>query len=417
MSAVCTQPKARPKTGSKAALVGEAVELVAAVEHDLRLAAVAAVDAIEQMHRSRVFYEQGHASARIMYQHLAGVSGAEAHRLDKIRRMVADSGLIDAEWRNGRLSIDKAALLGNAFANPRTRDRFAIDQRYFIKKARRFGYVRFKKIIARWLEVHDVDGSPPDADPTHERRNASCRQEFTKAWRVEASLGSIQGSRFNEILRGYAKAAFDHDWTAAQQIHGPDTSLDKLARTHNQRMADALCQMAEDAVASNKTSVKVKRVHNIVWSAETYEELLRRWVDAPARLLNPDQYIITDLDGHPLAAAAAFADSLVQSVRRVVQNAVGVTINLGRSQRLFTGLARLGVELSTTECYWPGCHISTSQCHIDHLRPAARSGCTNQQNGLPACPRHNRVKERGYTVTRLPDGDIHITTPNGETVH
>ena len=107
----------------------------------------------------------------------------------------------------------------------------------------------------------------------------------------------------------------------------------------------------------------------------------------------------------------------MQSVRRVVQNAAGVTINLGRSQRLFTGLARLGVELSTTECYWPGCHISTSQCHIDHLRPAARSGCTNQQNGLPACPRHNRVKERGYTVTRLPNGDIHITTPNGETVH
>ena len=84
--------------------------------------------------------------------------------------------------------------------------------------------------------------------------------------------------------------------------------------------------------------------------------------------------------------------------------------------RFFTGLARLGVQLSTRECYWPGCHVPTSDCQIDHLRQAARGGLTNQLNGLPACQRHNRLKERGYTVTRGPDGDITITTPNGETV-
>ena len=116
-------------------------------------------------------------------------------------------------------------------------------------------------------------------------------------------------------------------------------------------MADALSQLAADAVNSDKPSAPVKRVHNIVWAAEAYEDLLRRWVDGASRILDPDTYRISDLDGHPLAATAAFADSLVSSVRRVVQNAAGVTINMSRDVRLFTGLARLGVQLTTTECY------------------------------------------------------------------
>jgi len=392
-----------------------AAELFNQVEQARRFAAVAAVDAMAQIESARAFYEHGHANSRVMFAHIAGVSGAEAHRLDKIRRMITDAGLIQREWRDGRLSVDKAALLGQAFANPRTRDRFLLDQRWFIKKTRRFGYVRLKKIVARWLEVHDQDGSDPAADPSFERRKASLHQDhFSKAWRLEADLGSMQGSMFNETLRDYLQAEFHRDWTAAEAIHGNDTCHELLARTHEQRMADALCQIAVDARNSDKPSVPVTRVHNIVWTAETYEELLRRWVNAPARLVDPDRYNIADLDGHPLLASAAFADSLTSSLRRVVQNAASVTINMGRTTRLFTGLARLGIQLGTTECYWPGCHVPTTRCEMDHTRPAARGGPTNQTNGLPACKRHNRFKERGYTVTRTHHGDITITTPTGQ---
>ena len=395
----------------------QAVELFDSVERARRLTAVAAVDAMAQIDAARAFYDHGHANAKVMFAHVAGVSGSEASKLDKIRRMVAHAELISAEWRTGRLSVDKAALLGRAYANPRSRDRFLLDQKWFIKKARRFGYVRLKKIVARWLEVHDVDGSPPEADPSHERRFARLHQDhFSKAWKLEASLGSMQGSTFNETLRAYLEAEFQLDWAAAEQVHGPDTCLSLLARTHDQRMADALSQLAADAVNSDKPSAPVKRVHNIVWAAEAYEDLLRRWVDGASRILDPDTYRISDLDGHPLAATAAFADSLVSSVRRVVQNAAGVTINMSRDVRLFTGLARLGVQLTTTECYWPGCHVPTSRCQIDHLRPATRGGLTEQLNGLPACQRHNRFKERGYTVTRAADGTITIKTPTGDLI-
>lgn len=395
----------------------EAVELIGAVEHLRRLAAVAAVDAMQQIHASRTFYEHGHASARVMFAHVASVSGAEAHRLDKIRRMVATCDDIAASWRTGALSLDKAALLARAFANPRTRDRFLLEQRRFLKQARRFGFVGFERFVARWVEVNDQDGPDPAADPSHERRNLSLQQDyFSKAWKLDASLGSLAGSTFNETLSAYIEAEFLHDWAEAEKIHGAKTTRDHLVRIDTQRRADALCQMAADAVNSDKPSAPVKRVHNVVWNAETLEELLRRWVNAPARILDAGNYNISDIDGHPIDAGAAFADLLVSSFRRVVQNAAGVTIDLSTDARFFSGLARLGVMLATTECYWPGCHLPTSQCQIDHLRPAARGGPTNQLNGLPACKRHNRFKERGHTVKRESNGTITITSPTGERI-
>ncbi len=387
----------------------QAIDTIEAVESARRLTAIAAVDVLTSIDLSRSFYDHGHASARVMYAHIAGVSSAEAHRLDQIRRMTSAADIVDTAWRNAELSVDKAALIAKAFANPRTRDQFLLDQTWFVKQARRFGTKRLTKIVARWLEVHDDDGPNPGNDPSFEKRRAWLAQDhFSKAWKLDAELGSLQGSIFNQIFRAYVKAEFDHDWAQAQELHGADTCVDLLARTNQQRCADALCQIAEDAANSDKPSAPVKRVHNIVWNADTYEELLRRWINAPARMLDPDTYNITDIDGHPIAALAAFADSLVSSLRRVVQDAAGVTINMSTDVRLFSGLARHGVTLATTECYWPGCSVPTSSCHIDHLRPAARGGPSDQLNGLPACPRHNWLKERGYTVTRQPDGTIII---------
>ena len=415
-----------PAIGSLAAVVAvkpgkvagasAACGLIDSVELLRRLAAVATVDVLEQIHVSRTFYDQGHANARVMFAHIAEVSGAEAHRLDKIRRMVDTCELINNVWRAGDLSIDKAGVLGRAFANPRTRDRFMLDQAYFLKHAGRRNVKRFEQRVARWAELHDCDGPDPAPDPSHERRDFNIRQEpFAKAWKIDGSVGSLDGSTFHETWQAYVDAEFAHDWARAEKLHGPDTSRNLLDRTDAQRRADALIQMAADAVNSDKPSAPIKRVHNIVWNAKTLEELIRRWVNSPARILDPDSYNISDLDGHPIAASEAFADLLVSSFRRVIQNAAGVTINMSQDTRLFTGLARLGVQLTTTQCYWPGCCVPTSRCHIDHLKPAARGGTTEQTNGLPACPRHNRLKERGYTVTRQPNGTI--TTPTGEPIH
>ncbi|MEO6628928.1 MAG: HNH endonuclease signature motif containing protein, partial [Aquihabitans sp.] len=93
------------------------------------------------------------------------------------------------------------------------------------------------------------------------------------------------------------------------------------------------------------------------------------------------------------------------------------TIDLGRRSRLFRGPAALATRLGNTHCYWPGCHVPVSNCQIDHLIPWANPGNspgqTNPHNGGPACAKHNRHKERGFTVNRDPNGNWHTHRPNG----
>lgn len=285
-----------PRVGSSS----QAVELIGVVERARRLMAVSAVDVLDQIHTTGSFYEHGHANARVMFAHVAGVSGTESHRLDQIRRMISEAEHIAKVWRQADLSVDKAVLLGRAFANPRTRHRFLLDQVWLLKQARRDSVKRFTRTIARWVELHDVDGTNPGADPSFERRNAWLSQDhFSKTWKLDAELGSIQGSLFNQTLDAYIEAEFAKDWAEAEKLHGTDVCTALLARTNAQRSADALCQIAADAINSNKPSAPVKRVHNICWTAETFEELCRRWTSAPAQPLDPGTYNISDLDGNP----------------------------------------------------------------------------------------------------------------------
>ena len=111
----------------------------------------------------------------------------------------------------------------------------------------------------------------------------------------------------------------------------------------------------------------------------------------------------------------AVANALVGHVRRVVIDAEGTVIDLSRRRRLFTGAAALAVKLASSECYWPGCHVPVTDCQSDHLIPWADhgGGSTNPGNGGPACGRHNRMKERGFTAWRDPAGQWHTYRPDG----
>lgn len=90
-------------------------------------------------------------------------------------------------------------------------------------------------------------------------------------------------------------------------------------------------------------------------------------------------------------------------------------IDHGRRQRLFTGPAQLAVRLSSTHCYWPGCNVPVSRCQSDHLTAynGPQQGSTNPGNGGPACGKHNRAKEHGFTPWRDQAGNWHVQRPDG----
>ena len=394
----------------------EGIELLEAVERHRRLAAVAAVDALVEIDRSGAYLEHGHANARTMIKHVCRVSSAQANRFDKIARMVRACGQIEAAWRRGKLSEDQAAVLARAYANPRVRDRIVANQSWFLKQAKR-PFATFEKRVAQWVNLADDDGAAPKPDPSHVQRDVAIVQDhFAKQWSLRGSFGSLQGSQVHQVWGAYVDAEFFADWAAAEAEHGPATCRDLLPRTDAQRRADAFAQICADAAANPNRSVAMATEHVVVWSAASLEEMIRRFAGGTPRPINPDTHMCRSLDGNSLDETAAFADFVVSKFRRVVQDARSVCVDMSETQRFFTGLARLGVQLSADTCYWPGCDRPVVQCQADHLRPAARGGPTDQCNGAPACQHHNRTKERGYTVTRRNDGTIEVRTPTGELI-
>ena len=244
-------------------------------------------------------------------------------------------------------------------------------------------------------------------------RKATLKQDpLTLTWGLEGRFASQMGAQVEEIFAHYRAAELAADWDKARAEHGDEACAADLPRTADQRSADALWQVFQDAASAPNTAVPPDFCHDIVWSSDAYEEMLRRLDGEPVRPLDPDTYRCETLTGIPLEPYEAAAHSLVSKVRRVVVDAAGTVIDLGTA-RNFTGSARKAVQLHSTHCVWRGCHVPVDRCQTDHTLAHGRGGRTNPGNGAPLCGRHNRLKETGYRLWRDPTGQWHTYRPDG----
>lgn len=163
---------------------------------------------------------------------------------------------------------------------------------------------------------------------------------------------------------------------------------------------------------------------NIVIDQDTFEDELRRACDETVEHdpnANVDERVCHTTDGTPLHPSDVLAAAMIGLVRRVVVDAAGTVIDLGRRRRLFTGSSRQAALLRAflrepggLGCFWPGCDGGSRQ--IDHRHAAATGGPTDVANSDPYCGTHNRLKETGYKPVRHPAGTWTIHRPDGEPI-
>jgi hypothetical protein len=115
-------------------------------------------------------------------------------------------------------------------------------------------------------------------------------------------------------------------------------------------------------------------------------------------LISPDHVMRVLLEGY---------------VRFVIHNDEGVPIHWGRQRRMFEGAARDAVMCLAPRCTHPGCAVRGHRNQSDHLKPWSEGGETSPDNGAPRCPRHNRLRNHGYTVHRDSSGHWHTYRPDG----
>ncbi len=392
----------------------DAIEVIREVEALRRTAEAVAVDALAAVDRTGAYAPDGHVSAKTMVRHYAKLSAGTAAGRAKEAKVCAALPEVAKRFRCGRFGVEQLQLLARVHSNPRVRDRMPEFEEWFIKQHDRHRFVDFERLVRRWEKLADEDGAVPRAQRIHERRTARFNNEFDGSWKLDGAFGSMQGAQMAELFEYWVQAEWHADWDKAKAEHGEEATADHLPRTAAQRRADALVQIFQDAAACPDGAVPPGFVHNIVWDAGTFEEMASRAVDDTHadQPLDVDTMTCRTLDGVDLDHNEAIASAIRSRIRRVLIDAKSVATDLGEA-RFFTGSSRLAVLLSSPICTWPGCEVPASQCECDHIHDHTDGGRTCPGNGAPACGRHNRWKQKGFTVHRNNDGTFTILRPDG----
>lgn len=396
-----------PVTSPEATAAMIELDRLARRVHAAQLELMANIDA-GQLHRG-----DGFASVKALARHAGRHSGGEALDRDRARRMLGALDGVAAAFRAGAIGIDQVHLLGRVHANPRVAGAMVLRQEWFCEQARRCDYRTFEVRVREWERLIDEDGPEPANERTHRNRAARITQNpIDLSWDLSGSFAAIQGAQIDEIWRRYIDAEYLADRDAARLIHGDDTCDAHLARTPAQRRADALVRVFEDAAGSSSPTVPAGFTHSVIWSAETFETMVRRLCGHRDATLDPDTYRCETVDGVPLDPTEAIACAMVHAIRRMIVDARGAVIDLGR-RRFFTGAARDAARAASHRCVFTGCSVGASACEIDHLTEHRRGGRTNPGNGAPACGMHNRFRQKGFTVYRDDAGHWHTLRPDG----
>jgi hypothetical protein len=274
----------------------------------------------------------------------------------------------------------------------------------------KLGYLDFRVVVQRWVQLADVDGAHRAAEASYDRRRARISVDDAGV-HLDAVGPAAAGVAMDEILERFCTAEWHADWDAARERLGDAATPGDLERTAAQRRFDALHAIFLRAAATPPDHVDPEPLLNLLLDDATLRQAFghdgepavgiarRRCESANGTLLSP---------GDVLAAA------VVGHIRRVVVNSAGVVIDLGRKRRLFTGGARDAVLVHAQRCLWPGCLVDAGRCQADHSIEWNDDGPTRADNGGPLCGRHNRWKSsHGYRTWRDADGHWHVVRPDG----
>lgn len=108
-------------------------------------------------------------------------------------------------------------------------------------------------------------------------------------------------------------------------------------------------------------------------------------------------------DGTPLAMSEVARVLCDSEVGRIVMSADGVPMDLGQTQRLYSGQQRRAVIVRDRVCAWGGCDVPAAYCEVHHIRWWDRDvGPTSVENGVLLCSHHHHVvHQHDLDIVRL----------------
>ncbi len=300
--------------------------------------------------------------------HMSATSAAD--RLcagEQLRSLPAVSMALD----NGEIGYQSAAVLCH-LRDQLGDKRDLFDEQEMLGFARRFSVKGLRELCRYARHVADPDGFFDESEEANSQRRLRIAQMPDGMHAIEGLLDPEGGAALKSALDGLARKLGAGD-----------------ERSHRQRMADALGEMALHALDGG--SLRRRNGVRPHLSVTTTLDGLRNLPGAPA----------ADLE-HSLPISTRTVERLAcdATVSRVVM-ADSVVVDVGRATRVVSGATHRALRLRDRGCRWPGCERPAGWTQAHHIEFWTRGGKTELGNLVLLCHHHHRqVHEGGWQVVK-----------------
>jgi hypothetical protein len=316
-------------------------------------------------------------------------SAREAVRLARGCRRLP---LVSEAWADGRLSSDHVSELARAVANPRVSDQIVGLQELLIDRAQQTSFEIWRRELRTLVETLDADGGfRPEEDVPSVLRL------------LELFDGTVQlRGDLNVADRAVVEAALNAEADHLFRVHAREReeSSDELQiPSRSQLLAEALVSLCRKGSAAAPDATVPLRPEAIIVIHDT----------------DPDHAMVNN---SPASVPLGQLGGLLTDAqwRRIVVDAQGEVLDLGRARRLASRAQRRALEVRDGGCVFPGCDAHVNWCEVHHVTPWEDGGTTDLAGMVLLCRRHHGVTHRKGWVTHMADGHLTWITPGGRTL-
>jgi hypothetical protein len=344
-----------------------------------------AAEVIRTVRECELTQAAGYDGLKTMQSWLRGhgrLSSAAASRMVHSGRALEHLPAVAAGFAAGEVTAEQVAVIAPiaaaeklAAAADRDVDVAAVE-RDLSAVAATAPHDELQDVVKVYLAALDPDG--PEPDPTEGRR---------------LSIGKHADGRIS--------GRFDLDAVGGEKLQAALESIvqavrpERDTRTRAQQQADALVQLADNALASGQLP-SLRTVKPQVIVTIPLEDLVDPSTGPGAA---------TTGFGAVLSAARARWVACDAGITRVVLDPDGVPLDYGRTKRLVTAGLRKAVEIRDRHCVFAGCSAPSHWCDVHHVAEwLADQGETSLQKSALLCERHHTKVHHGFRVERPPDG-------------
>jgi hypothetical protein len=299
-----------------------------------------------------------------------GIARREARKRVRLGHGLRHMPVVAHALAEGLIDLEQVDVLNRArVAAP---EAFARDQQLLVDSAIDESFLHFTRNLRYWVDEADPDAAEARERRKVQRRRVHLSQTFDDVWILNGTLDPIAGAIVSNELQRLEEKEFIRDWNEAQRRLGRDPTPGDLARTWQQRRADAVVEMAKRSATAPKNGKAPAPLFTVVIG----EERFRRTCEMA------NQIIVTEG-----ALVPYITEAMIQ---RVLFDAKSNKVDVGRKGRLFNKNQRTVLGLLFPECEHPYCEEPAERCQMDHIEPHAKGGETLIENGRSMCPFHNR---------------------------